>query len=273
MEQEIKLKDIANDLFILNKHTIDKLFSSEDPSECVALYCFYYKTAKWQQTNQIKAADLYVKKCLKWGKTKITKIKNELKQLGLIEIVQKRTEGKINGWFIKINYIVEEKKLDILIDNVDNIEDLKNPQNQQVVKSTSGKRDTNALIYNNKCLKIKDNILVNNKDTNDITLQNNNSLSLPGKEKKFIEPSIEDIENYVQEKNLCIDPLSFFNYYSALGWHDTNNKKIKNWKLKAVMWDTKQKEKNLAIKKQQEQDSIREIKLIMGDLYDDKYIK
>ena len=53
--QEIKLNDIADGLLILNKITIDKLFQLENSADCIALYVFYYKTAKWQKTNQPKA--------------------------------------------------------------------------------------------------------------------------------------------------------------------------------------------------------------------------
>ena len=65
--EQIELNDIADDLLILNKLTIDKLYQLDNAADCVALYMFYYKTAKWQPTNQIKANDEYVKKCLKWG--------------------------------------------------------------------------------------------------------------------------------------------------------------------------------------------------------------
>ena len=57
MKNEIKLNDIADDLLILNKATIDTLFDLDNCSDCIALYVFYYKTAKWQKTNIIKAND------------------------------------------------------------------------------------------------------------------------------------------------------------------------------------------------------------------------
>ena len=63
---DIKLNDIADDLLILNKITIDRLFQLDNCADCIALYVFYYKTAKWQKTDTVKANDQYVKKSLKW---------------------------------------------------------------------------------------------------------------------------------------------------------------------------------------------------------------
>ena len=54
---DIKLYDIADDLLILNKITVDRLFQLENCADCIALYVFYYKTAKWQKTNTAKAND------------------------------------------------------------------------------------------------------------------------------------------------------------------------------------------------------------------------
>ena len=69
---DIKLNDIADDPLILNKITVDRLFQLENCADCIALYVFYYKTAKWQKTNTVKANDQYVKKSLKWGISKMT---------------------------------------------------------------------------------------------------------------------------------------------------------------------------------------------------------
>ena len=52
--EEIQLLDIADDLLIINKVTIERLFQ-EDNQNPLILYLFYYKTAKWQkQPNKSK---------------------------------------------------------------------------------------------------------------------------------------------------------------------------------------------------------------------------
>ena len=105
---ELKLLDIADDLLIINKITIDRLFNEENLN-CLTLYLFYYKTAKWQNHNPIKASDDYCKKCLHWGIDKLQATKKRLKEMELIEIIQRKDEqGKIEGWYIKVNYLVNE---------------------------------------------------------------------------------------------------------------------------------------------------------------------
>ena len=112
MYQQTNLNDIADDLLIINKITIDKLYSLENCANCVALYICYYKVAKWQKTNVIKASDDYIKKSLKWGIDKIRKTKQTLKENGLINIVQRRDNGKISGWYIEVSYLVSQTKTD-----------------------------------------------------------------------------------------------------------------------------------------------------------------
>lgn len=166
METTIKLNDIADDLLILNKMTIDTLFKLDNCADCIALYVFYYKTAKWQKTNTIKANDLYVKKSLKWGIDKIKRTKNILKEHGLINIVQRRKDGKIEGWYVEVSYLVTQRNLEdvkIKVEDSNNtlepplepsrILESNNTYNQQVDNPTSGEEGINALKEEIKSLK------------------------------------------------------------------------------------------------------------------------
>lgn len=168
--EEFKLNDIADELLILNKITIDKLFQLDNAADCVALYIFYYKTAKWQKTNTIKANDTYIKKSLKWGADKIRKTKAILKENGLIDIVQRRKDGKIDGWYIEVSYLVTERNLDDVKIKVQDYEpttpESKNTYEQQHLNPRSRNQDTNALKENNKCFKTKNNMLKNNNINN-----------------------------------------------------------------------------------------------------------
>lgn len=151
---ELRVNDIADDLLIINKYTIDRLYSLDNCADCIALYVFYYKTAKWQKTNLIKANDTYVKNSLKWGKTKIQKTKETLKNQGLISIVQRRKDNKISGWYIEVHYIMSEKRKEDIRVRVEK-EESNNPQNVQVANSTCSSEDTNALRKHIKCLENK----------------------------------------------------------------------------------------------------------------------
>ena len=216
MEKEIKLNDIADDLLILNKMTIDTLFKLDNCADCIALYVFYYKTAKWQKTNTIKANDLYVKKSLKWGIDKIKRTKSILKEHGLINIVQRRKDGKIEGWYIEVAYLVNQKKIEdirIKVEEVNNtstqeVEEAtilksNNTQIQQVENPTSGNEDINTLkeIISNLKKEIK--IL---KDNNVNTLENNTK-----------EIAVADTINYEKIVNR-LNELS-----GASFWHDSQN--------------------------------------------------
>lgn len=101
---EIELLDIADDLLVINKNTIERLFNDTTHNSLV-LYVFYYKTAKWQKHNPIKANDEYCKKCLHWGADKLKTAKKKLKDMELIDIVRRTNEkGIVEGWYVKVNY-------------------------------------------------------------------------------------------------------------------------------------------------------------------------
>ena len=102
--EEVKLNDIADELLIINKTTIDRLFQEEN-KDTLVLYMFYYKTAKWQKHNPIKANDEYVKKSLHWGTDKVRNLKKRLKEMELIEIEKRVNEKQqIEGWYVKLKY-------------------------------------------------------------------------------------------------------------------------------------------------------------------------
>lgn len=105
---------IENSLVILTKQTLDIFLRQENPSELIALYTFYYYTAKWQQTNQLKCTTGYVAKGLHWGVNKTRKVKKQLKDFGLIEDVQTRDPitKKVCGHYIRMNYIFKKETIE-----------------------------------------------------------------------------------------------------------------------------------------------------------------
>ena len=224
---DIKLNDIADDLLILNKITIDRLFQLENCADCIALYVFYYKTAKWQKTDTVKANDQYVKKSLKWGISKIQKTKQTLKEHGLIDIVQRRKDGKIEGWFIKVSYLVSERKADEIKINV---QESNNTQNEQVENCTSGNEETNALKEKIKCLKKEIEMLKNNN------IGENNNTPKKKKKERFKAPTVEEVQEYCTERGNNIDAQHFIDYYSARGWMLGKNH-IKDWKACIRTWE------------------------------------
>ncbi len=133
MEQEF----IENELVILTKATLDRFLKEENPADLIALYTFFYYTAKWQKTNIVKATSNYVKTGLSWGIDRLRKAELKLIDLGLIEkLSRKGKDGKITGWYIKVNYIFKKESVELVSQIT---------QKPHVVETTSGKQETNAL--------------------------------------------------------------------------------------------------------------------------------
>lgn len=105
---------IENELVILTKQTLDIFLREENPAELIALYTFYYYTAKWQQTNQIRCTTDYVAKGMHWNRSKVTKVKKQLLEFGLIEDVRKvdPETKKVIGYYVKMNYVFKKETLE-----------------------------------------------------------------------------------------------------------------------------------------------------------------
>jgi len=87
------------------------LAEGKDSADLIALYLFYYRTARRQKTDTPKALNIYVEQGLSWGNSKVKKIKSKLEKMGLIQSVCRRdSEGEITGWYVKVNYIWRQSR-------------------------------------------------------------------------------------------------------------------------------------------------------------------
>ena len=87
----------------------------------------------------------------------------------------------------------------------------------------------------NRYLKIfKEGYLKNFKDNN-TSINNINTNKKKYIKKSFIPPTLEEIEEYVKERNSNVNPKLFYDYYEVNNWKD-----IKNWKQKLITWETHQ---------------------------------
>lgn len=143
----IVMEDIATSLIILPKYLYDTLLKENNSGDLIAVYSFYYYTAKWQQTNQIKATNGYCQTGLNFGEHRFLRAKKKLIILKLIEQV-KIHKG---GWYIKLNFIYKQ---DTTKQEPGKQGSYKNPEKQGL-----GKPVPNALSSNNK------NALSSNKNT------------------------------------------------------------------------------------------------------------
>lgn len=201
--EEIELLDIADDLLVINKITIERLFQIDNQSALI-LYLFYYKTAKWQKTNPIKASDEYCKKCLHWGIDKLQATKKALKDMNLIETIRKTdNKGIVVGWYIKVNYLVDDSRI---------------PKTTIPISPQLDKQETNTI-------------------NNNIEILNNNK-------RVFTPPTLDEIKDYcLNVRHNSVDYQKFYDYYNAGEWKDSKGNKIKNWKQKVITWESKEPKK------------------------------
>lgn len=131
---------VENELVIFSKQTIDLFLKEKNFSDIIAVYTFYYYTAKWQKTNKVKATDGYVMKGIHMGAVSFKRAKQFLLDNGLItQITTRNKKGEVTGWYIKLNYIWSKKK----------VESLDLEESPLVLDTTSGEKETNALSANN----------------------------------------------------------------------------------------------------------------------------
>ena len=80
----------------------------------------------------------------------------------------------------------------------------------------------------------------NNKQLNNNILNNNNIK----KGKKFIKPTIEEINNYCKERNNGINAEAFYDFYESKDWYVGKNK-MKDWKACMRTWEKRNKNNNI----------------------------
>lgn len=72
----------------------------------------------------------------------------------------------------------------------------------------------------------------NNTSINNTSMNNKENIK-----RKFIPPTLEEIEAYCRDRNNNVDAKKFFDYYSVSDWKDKDGKPVKNWKQKIITWE------------------------------------
>lgn len=62
----------------------------------------------------------------------------------------------------------------------------------------------------------------------------------PPKRTRFIPPTVDQVQQYCQEKGYAIDPQRFIDYYESNGWMVGKNK-MKDWKAAVRSWNSREK--------------------------------
>ncbi len=94
----------------------------------------------------------------------------------------------------------------------------------------------------------------NNNENNDNNEEQNNICTERASIKnshKFIEPTLEEVQQYVKEKGFNVNAEQFIDYYKARGWELSKGRKIKDWKACVRTWSRNDKQNNRVIDSEQ----------------------
>ena len=72
-----------------------------------------------------------------------------------------------------------------------------------------------------------------------------NTKGAPAPKKKFVPPTLDEVNAYVMEKGLHVVAKDFWDYFDAGNWVDSKGQPVRNWKQKMLTWEKFHK-KNLS---------------------------
>lgn len=135
----------------------------------------------------------------------------------------------IKNWF-KYNWTKSNKLDKPLLTEIENI---KTPDFKRVLVEEYNKRDTVSIPYT-YTMDTTDTVTVSDivSDTDII----NNKLK---RKRKFIPPTLEEIQEYIKDNELVVDAKKFYKYFTATNWVDSKGNKVNSWKGKLITWDKK----------------------------------
>lgn len=160
-------------------------------------------------------------------------IKMALSSFELMEMITRRSEGL--GEYIMIKGWEEYQSLDKLA-KLREQNRLAQQRHRDKVKALGESSDSNITV--SLC---HDTDIDIDKDI-DIDIKKDISKDI-SKEKpsRFTPPSLSDIQAYVKEKNLAVDPEQFMDYYQARDWILSNGKKMKDFRAGLRYWNRNQR--------------------------------
>jgi len=92
------------------------------------------------------------------------------------------------------------------------------------------------------CMQMQANVPVIQSNPNTESESNSYSETRP-RAKKFVPPTLEEVQAYCQERGNRIDAAKFLAYYEAGHWKDSEGKPVKSWKQKIITWEKKDAER------------------------------
>lgn len=50
-------------------------------------------------------------------------------------------------------------------------------------------------------------------------------------------PTLDEVKEYIKKRDSSVDPVFFYEFFTAGDWHDSRGKKVINWKQKVITWE------------------------------------
>jgi hypothetical protein len=102
----MELQPIENPI-VIHPHLLQRFLKhGKDYANLLALYSFYLYHAQRQKTNQPLATDEFTRKGMNWAMERVKKTKKILKEMKIIEVVQKR-----QYYYVHLFFIYTKKKI------------------------------------------------------------------------------------------------------------------------------------------------------------------
>ena len=139
----------------------------------------------------------YLAKRLGSSKSRIIKVLNEMVSKGLII---KKTSGRFNFYVTNFNYVCNTQEPPVSVEH---------PERCQI--------DTESSVT---------------PTPNNINNNINNNISA----KRFVKPTVEEVQAYCKERNNSVDPYKFVEHYNSNGWQ-VGKSSMKDWKSAVRYWE------------------------------------
>lgn len=139
---------------------------------------------------------------------------------------RKNKELLIKNWN-KYNWTKSEKLDKPLLNEIENIKTI---EFKKIVADEYNKRDTVSIPY---IYPMDTTVSVSVTDT----VTDTNIIKEKVKRKKFIAPTLEEINQYILEKKLKVNGKQFYDYFEEGCWKDSKGNQVKNWKQKLLTWN------------------------------------
>ena len=186
----MQLYDKQVEPLVISKSLIDLFLKNEEVSDMIALYTFYYYTAKWQHTDTAKATTEYTARGLHWSETRVKKIKKILMSMGLIEDYIHKENGRVKAYYIYVRFMWSDNKVKEVQQHMEN--QLSSREVLQGVENIA----PNALSVNNRNALSEDKLYIRKKRLNLSSTTYNHLLPIQFQQEQTFLQSWSDFEQH-----------------------------------------------------------------------------